>query len=153
MPKDAPLPNRIVVPQDLQDIFDHFEKEANDYVQARMPETIDPRTYRRAFHDERSPRWATDRDIASMPAVIGYEITPYTLGNDSYLGAALGVARDCKRNIVAAYGELGVPHPAKLEHEQYNGGDLAHKIVKALTFADAIRNAIASLWTGKKDTP
>lgn len=61
------LPDRLTCPQDIEEVFNHFEQQANQYVMRRLPlGTEEPRSYSRMFVSPYDTRWVSDYQLSQM---------------------------------------------------------------------------------------
>lgn len=61
------LPEKLTCPQDIEEVFNHFEQQANQYVMRRLPlGTEEPRSYSRMFISPYDTRWVSDYQLEQM---------------------------------------------------------------------------------------
>lgn len=141
--KIAP-PDRIACPQDVEDIYKYFEREANEYVYARLPLAENERMVStpRVFHSPWDKRWVTDENVEQFARLMGATIE--VAGETGMVNWVLSVLTDYMNTVAEVRKVVG------LKEDKKHGTYLVVSRVKALYHAHervskAIEEAIKGL--------
>lgn len=136
-----PLPERIGCDQDVQDIFDHFEHEANEYVQRRLSyfEEPDKGQRRRVFRYPNDVHWVTVAHVRELCAILG---VPVEEGDRSIpMRWALNMLGSYVETISSIRNRLGLPEVQDKTSTSFYY-PLADKVRALYSANDLVRSAI-----------